>query len=67
MTERRPRRPAMLDPYQAAALPSGLDPALRGDVAHTTARALVAGGRASEDPAVHDRLLRPAKVVVSKK
>ncbi len=48
----------MLDPYQAAAVPSGLDPSVRGDVAHTTARALVQGGRASVDPVVHDRLLR---------
>ena len=53
----RPRRPAMLDKYAAEALPGDLDPTLRLEVAHTTARALVLGGRASEDPAVHDRLV----------
>lgn len=54
---RRPRRPGMLDPYQAEQIPGDLDPTLRVEVAHTTARAMVQGGRASEDPAVHERLL----------
>lgn len=59
MTDRpRPRRPASLDQYTAEQLPDGADPTGRGEVAHTTARALVAGGRASDDPAVHDRLVR---------
>lgn len=48
----------MLDPRAAEELPGDLDPALRGEVAHTTANALVHGGRASEDPAVVDRLVR---------
>jgi len=54
---RRPRRPAMLDPRAADALPGAIDPALRDEVAHTTAAALVHRGRASEDPAVVDRLV----------
>ena len=48
----------MLDPRAADELPGDLDPALRGEVAHTTANAIVHGGRASEDPAVVDRLVR---------
>lgn len=48
----------MLDPRAAEELPGDLDPALRGEVAHTTANAIVHGGRASEDPAVVDRLVR---------
>ncbi len=55
---RPPRRPAMLDRYAAESLPGDLDPTLRLQVAHTTARALVHGGRASDDPQVHDRLVR---------
>lgn len=55
---RRPRRPAMMDPAQADALPGDLDPALRSQVAHTTARALVHRGRASsDDPQVVARLV----------
>jgi hypothetical protein len=38
--------------------PGGLDPALRDEVAHATAAALVAGGRASDDDEVVERLLR---------
>jgi hypothetical protein len=57
MSERRPRRPGMLDPYQAEQIPGDLGPTVRVEVAHTTARAMVQGGRASEDPAVHERLL----------
>ncbi len=48
----------MLDPYQAEQVAGEGDLTLRGEVAHTTARALVHGGRASEDPDVHERLLR---------
>ena len=55
---RRPRRPAMLDPRAADELPGDLDPALRQEVAHTTANALVHGGRAAEDPEVVARLVR---------
>ena len=55
---RRPRRPAMLDPRAADELPGDLDPALRSEVAHTTAHALVHQGRAAEDPEVVERLVR---------
>lgn len=60
MTDARrpPRRPAMLDPRDADALPGDLDPALRGEVAHATARALVDRARSSEDPEVVERLIR---------
>lgn len=59
MTEaRRPRRPAMLDPQAADALPGAPDPALRSEVAHTTAQAIVAGGRSTTDPEVVARLVR---------
>lgn len=59
MTERsRPRRPASLDKYAAEQLADGFDHHERAEVAHTSARALVARGRASDDPAVHDRLVR---------
>ncbi|GAA1718437.1 hypothetical protein GCM10009809_12900 [Isoptericola hypogeus] len=48
----------MLDPRDADQLPGSLDPALRDEVAHTTARAVVHRARASEDPQVVDRLVR---------
>lgn len=57
---RRPRfrRPAMLDPRQADELPGDMDPALRSQVAHTTASAIVHGGRsAGDDPALVERLV----------
>ncbi len=54
---RRPRRPAMLDPQAADELPGELDPALRAEVAHTTAAALVHQGRANQDPQVVARLV----------
>ncbi|RHA37972.1 hypothetical protein [Cellulomonas rhizosphaerae] len=47
----------MLDPAQAEELPGGLDPALRSQVAHTTAAALVHHGRANADPDVLARLI----------
>jgi hypothetical protein len=47
----------MLDPAQAEALPGALDPALRDEVAHTTAAALVHQGRAHADPEVVARLV----------
>jgi len=54
---RRPRRPAMLDPAAADALPGDLDPTLRSEIAHTTAQALVHRGRATEDADVVARLV----------
>ncbi len=48
----------MLDPRDAEKLPGSLDPALRDEVAHTTARAVVHRARASEDPEVVERLVR---------
>lgn len=53
---RRPRRPVYLDPTTDWQ-PGGLDPALRSEVAHATAAALVHRGRASDDPQVLARLL----------
>jgi hypothetical protein len=55
---RRPRRPAMLDPRAADELPGDTDPALRSEIAHTTAGAIVHQARASEDPLVVERLVR---------
>ena len=57
-TPGRPRRPAMLDPRAADELPGDGDPALRSEIAHTTAGAIVHRARASEDPAVVERLVR---------
>lgn len=54
----RPRRPAMLDPRDAEDLPGELDPALRDQVAHTTAQAIVHRARDAEDPEVVARLVR---------
>jgi hypothetical protein len=48
----------MLDPREADELPGELDPALRDEVAHTTAAAIVHRARSSEDPAVVERLVR---------
>jgi len=53
----RPRRPAMLDPHDAEELPGELDPALRDQVAHTTAHAIVHRARDAEDPEVVERLV----------
>jgi len=52
----RPHRPVLVDP-SADWLPGGVDPALRAQVAHATAAALVYRGRANADPAVLERLL----------
>lgn len=53
------RRPAMLDPRAADALPGDLDPALRSEVAHSTASAIVHRGRSGgDDPALVERLVR---------
>ena len=48
----------MLDPREADEIPGELDPALRGEIAHTTAAAIVHRARASEDPEVVERLVR---------
>ncbi|HEY3438575.1 MAG TPA: hypothetical protein VGK35_12885 [Actinotalea sp.] len=48
----------MLDPRAADELPGDVDPALRIEVAHTTANAIVHQGRAAEDPEVVGRLVR---------
>ena len=48
----------MLDPRDADEIPGELDPALRGEIAHTTAAAIVHRARASEDPVVVERLVR---------
>ena len=53
----RPRRPAMLDPRDAEDLPGELDPALRDQVAHTSAHAIVHRARDAEDPQVVERLV----------
>jgi hypothetical protein len=60
MSERpHPRRPAMLDPAQAELIEGDEDPATRSEVAHTTAQALVHGGRAGahDDPDLVHRLV----------
>lgn len=54
---RRHHRPVVVDPAVADELPGDLDPALRAEIAHTTANALVRHGRATEDPQVVDRLV----------
>ena len=48
----------MLDPRQADEIPGDVDPALRQEVAHTTANVIVQQGRAAEDPDLVDRLVR---------
>jgi len=48
----------MLDPRAVAQIPGDLAPELREDVARRTAAMVVQHGRASEDPAVVDRLVR---------
>lgn len=57
--EPRFRRPAMLDPQEAARIPDGTDPATRSQLAYTTAAALVDRGRqhAGSDPDLLDRLV----------
>ena len=52
----------MLDPREADEIPGELDPALRGEIAHTTAAAIVHRARASEDPEVVARLVRLVEV-----
>ncbi|WP_226920934.1 hypothetical protein [Georgenia subflava] len=51
MSERHFRRPAMLDPAQAELIEGDEDPAMRSEVAHTTAQALVHGGRENAEDA----------------
>ena len=59
MTEepRKPRRPARLSPADADAIQGDIDPALRSEVAHTSAQAFVRGGRARPDPEIVERLV----------
>ena len=47
----------MLDPRAAEEIPGDIDPALRQEVAHTTAHVIVHQGRATEDPEVVTRLV----------
>ncbi|KMM44758.1 MAG: hypothetical protein NVV70_10225 [Cellulomonas sp.] len=47
----------MMDPQEADELPGAIDPALRSEIAHTTAAALVHQGRATADPDVVARLV----------
>lgn len=54
----QPRRPAMLDPRAAEEIPGSVDPTVRGEIAHTTAAAIVHQARAKEDPEVVARLVR---------
>lgn len=57
------RRPAMLSTERAELLPGEPDPAERNDLAHTTATALVTGGRAGADDAdLQRRLVRLVEV-----
>lgn len=58
MSQQRFRRPAMLAPDQADAIASDTDPTSRSEVAHTTAQALVRGGReGSQDRELLERLI----------
>jgi hypothetical protein len=60
MSEHRahPRRPAMLDPLAADELVGDVDPALLSEAAHTSASAVVHGGRLrSEEPELVARLV----------
>ncbi|MFV0426747.1 MAG: hypothetical protein ACK5KU_06900 [Beutenbergiaceae bacterium] len=59
MNQARFRRPAMLTTEQAEAIVGDFDPAVKSEAAHTTAAAIVHGGRASaDDPELVDRLVR---------
>lgn len=56
--QRRPRRPEFRTPAELeAAGGEALDPAEVSEVAHETASALVGQGRASQDPALRERLV----------
>lgn len=58
MSAHRFRRPAMLSPDQADAIMGDEDPSVRSEIAHSTAQALVRGGReGSEDPELVQRLI----------
>ncbi|WP_236685390.1 hypothetical protein [Demequina salsinemoris] len=58
MAEPRFRRPAMLDMEEAEQIEGDIDPADRALIAHETAHAMVSQARASQDPALVDRLIR---------
>ena len=55
--QRRPRRPSFLEPAALEALGEPSDPIAELHAAHETAAALVHTGRASNDPAVTQRLV----------
>jgi hypothetical protein len=57
MTDPQFRRPARLDPHDAAQLPDGTDFETREEAAHTSAAAIVQRARATQDPDVVDRLV----------
>ena len=58
MSPPRYRRPAMLSPERAEMIVGDIDPALRSEVAHTTAAALVRGGRErAKDGELVERLI----------
>lgn len=59
---RHPRRPAMLSPKQAEEISGSMDPTSRGEIAHTTAAAIVHQTRGLEDPEVVDRLIHLVEV-----
>ncbi|ROR72500.1 hypothetical protein [Bogoriella caseilytica] len=56
--QRRHRRPAMLDPAEADQIEGDEDPAVRSEIAHSTAHAMVTGGRQNaSDAAIVERLV----------
>lgn len=56
-TRQHPRRPAALDPKAADHIVGDVDPALRSEAAHSTADAVVRGGRGdAEDPELASRI-----------
>ncbi|WP_232847812.1 hypothetical protein [Occultella kanbiaonis] len=58
LSTHRFRRPAMLSPQEAEQIAGDIDPAVRSELAHTTAGALVLGGRdGAEDPDLVRRLI----------
>jgi hypothetical protein len=57
MPDRRPRRPASVDPRSLEQVPSDHDPTAGAEVAHMTAVAVVHRGREARDPEVVDRLV----------
>ncbi len=58
----KPRRPAALSARDADRIPGDVDPATRGEMAHTTASIVVNGARSAEDPEIVDRLIRLVEI-----